>query len=73
MLSNLGELVERQGDFEQAFDLYQKALSLSKETGNKDKEFVYRAKMGRVQVLLGTYDQAVDTLEGLISILPQKT
>jgi tetratricopeptide (TPR) repeat protein len=73
LLSNLGELVERQGDFEQAFDLYKKAISLSNKTVNKDKEIVYRAKMGRAQVLLGAYDQAVETLEGLINSLPQKT
>ena len=73
MLSNLGELVERQGDFEQAFDLYQKAISLSNETGNKDREIVYRAKMGRAQVLLGAYGRAVDNLEGLLGSLPRKT
>ena len=73
LLSNLGELVERQGDFERALQLYQNAINLSKETGNKDKEIGYRANLGRVQVLLGAYDQAVETLEGLVSSLPQKT
>ena len=73
LLSNLGELVERQGDFEKALQLYQNAINLSEETGNKDKEIGYRANLGRAQVLLGAYDQAVETLEGLISSLPQKT
>jgi tetratricopeptide (TPR) repeat protein len=73
LLSNLGELFERQGDFEKALQLYQNAINLSKETGNKDKEIGYRANLGRSQVLLGAYDQAVETLEGLISSLPQKT
>ena len=73
LLSNLGELVERQGDFEKALQLYQNAINLSDETGNKDKEIGYRANLGRAQVLLGAYDQAVETLEGLISSLPQKT
>ncbi len=73
LLSNLGELVERQGDFEKALQLYQNAINLSDETGNKDKEIGYRANLGRAQVLLGAYDQAVETLEELISSLPQKT
>ncbi len=73
LLSNLGELVERQGDFEQALQLYQNAIDLSKETGNKDKEIGYHVNLGRAQVLLGAYDQAVETLERLISSFPQKT
>jgi Flp pilus assembly protein TadD len=36
LLSNLGETVERQGDFEQARRLYQQAFSLAVESGNKD-------------------------------------
>ncbi len=73
LLSNLGEITERQGDFEKALQLYQNAINLSKETGNKDKEIGYRANLGRVQVLLGAYDQAIDILEGLISSFPRKT
>jgi tetratricopeptide (TPR) repeat protein len=73
LLSNMGEIVERQGDLEKAFHLYQKAMTLSIETGNKDKEIFYRANMGRAQVSLGAYDRAVDCLEGLIDLLPQKT
>jgi tetratricopeptide (TPR) repeat protein len=73
LLSNLGEIVERQGDLEKAFHLYQKAMTLSIETENKDKEIFYRANMGRAQVLLGAYDRAVDCLEKLIDVLPQKT
>jgi tetratricopeptide (TPR) repeat protein len=53
LLSNLGELVKCQGDYEKAFDLYQKAINLSNETGYKDKEIDYRANLGRAQVLLG--------------------
>ena len=73
LLSNLGEIVERQGDFEKAFHLYHKAMILAVETDNKDKEIVYRANLGRAQVLLGAYDRAAETLEGLISSFPQKT
>ena len=73
LLSNLGEIIERQGDFEKASRLYQKAINLSIETGNKDKEITYRANMGRAQVLLGAYDAAVDSLEELISLLPQNS
>jgi DNA-binding SARP family transcriptional activator len=73
LLSNLGELFERQGDFERALQLYQNAINLSKETGNKDKEIYYRANLGRAQVYLGKYDQAVDCLEELLNMLPQKT
>jgi DNA-binding SARP family transcriptional activator len=73
LLSNLGEIVERQGDLEKAFHLYQKAMTLSIETDNKDKEIVYRANMGRAQVLLSAYDVAVDRLEKLIGLLPPKT
>ena len=73
LLSNLGELFERQGDFERALQLYQNAIDLSEETGNKDKEIYYRANLGRAQVYLGKYDQAVDCLEELLNMLPQKT
>ncbi len=73
LLSNLGEIVERQGDLEKALHLYRKAMTLTIDTDNKDKEIGYRANMGRAQVLLGAYDRAVDCLEQLIGLLPQKT
>ncbi|MCB8984909.1 MAG: tetratricopeptide repeat protein [Ardenticatenaceae bacterium] len=73
LLSNLGEIVERQGDFDKAFQLFQEAMAISTETGNKDKEIVYCANLGRVQVLLGRYDQAVTCLVELIDVLPPES
>jgi tetratricopeptide (TPR) repeat protein len=70
LLSNLGETVERQGDFEQARRLYQQALTLAVETGNKDKQVVYQANLGRIQALLGYYDEAVARLMDVITALP---
>lgn len=69
LLSNLGEIVERQGDLPGAADLFRQALALSRQMGSKDKEMTYRLNLGRVQVLSGAYDQAVDALEEVISML----
>jgi DNA-binding SARP family transcriptional activator len=70
-LSNLGEIAECQGDYDKALQQFQTAIALSKENGNKDKEIVYRANLGRVQVLLGECENAEACLKGLIAILPQ--
>ena len=64
---------ETDRDFEKAIRLYQDATDFSKETGNKDKEIVYRANLGRAQALFGAYDQAADILEELLYSFPQKT
>jgi DNA-binding SARP family transcriptional activator/Tfp pilus assembly protein PilF len=71
LLSNLGEILERQGDLAGAFELFQQALALSRQTGNRDKEMTYRLNLGRVQVLSGAFDRAVEDLEQVIAMLPQ--
>jgi len=56
--SNLGALAEARGDYHTAFQRYDSALTISRETGYRDGEILFLTNRGSAQVALKKFEAA---------------
>ena len=63
ILSHLGELALRQGDYAQARSYYQESLSLSERTGQRMNIFWGTVNLGYVELQRGEQEQARQTFQ----------
>jgi non-specific serine/threonine protein kinase len=59
-LNMLGELARLDGDYGRAGKLYEECLTLSCETGNKEREALSLGNLSYVAYHLGNFDEAID-------------
>lgn len=70
MLNNLGEIARLVANYAQAHLLYEAALSIALEVGDRDGEMAYRSNLAGALVGMGRYEAAAEILTGLIEQAP---
>jgi tetratricopeptide (TPR) repeat protein len=68
MFSNLGESARLRGDYSSAVSLYQKALEIAREIGNRSSEMIYLCNLGGARLGLKQFQEAEHDLRQAIAM-----
>ncbi len=68
MLITMGETVRQRGDYPAAVNLYQEALAIAREIGERTVQIICLNNLAGVRVGLGNYDEAEADLRQVISM-----
>jgi class 3 adenylate cyclase/tetratricopeptide (TPR) repeat protein len=67
MWSNRGETARASGDYESAVGLYEKALTIARQIGHRDSEFIYLTNLSGARLGIQQFEQAEIDLRQVIS------
>jgi predicted ATPase len=69
MFSNLGESARLRGDDTTAVELYQKAIAIVREIGNRDGEAIYVTNLNGARLGLGQFAQVESELRQVLAVI----